>query len=235
MYRDIINGNQWLIHLVLIHVSSLHLLPLGSKSWTVHSTSHRRTQTFAPVHDRKGSSGWAVHFNGTNQLDHVPHNLNVEGLVHQRPCEVRCLGTQNPLPNHLQKGLEHTGHLDTFGWEIFHISKGTFRSRNKINIEGCSLIPEQVLIELELSTLIHGSWFMVHRRPLTTHWACKGQVGCAIPLVAPAGRCNAQMNRNKNKYKSNRKLKWNRPPATAAATLLGFPTSVPNIQGKWIG
>ena len=81
----------------------------------------------------------------------------------------------------------------------------------------------------------NGSWFMVHRRPLTTHWACKGQVGCAIPLVAPAGRCNAQMNRNKNKYKSNRKLKWNRPPATAAATLLGFPTSVPNIQGKWIG
>ena len=85
------------------------------------------------------------------------------------------------------------------------------------------------------SDLPSGSWFMVHRRPLTTHWACKGQVGCAIPLVAPAGRCNAQMNRNKNKYKSNRKLKWNRPPATAAATLLGFPTSVPNIQGKWIG
>ena len=24
-------------------------------------------------------------------------------------------------------------------------------------------------------------------------WACKGQVGCAIPLVAPAGRCNARM------------------------------------------
>ena len=57
---------------------------------------------------------------------------------------------------------------------------------------------------------VHGSWFMVHRRPLTTHWACKGQVGCAIPLVAPAGRCNARMNINKNKYKSNRKLKWNR-------------------------
>ena len=53
-------------------------------------------------------------------------------------------------------------------------------------------------------------WFMVHRRPLTTHWACKGQVGCAIPLVAPAGRCNARMNINKNKYKSNRKLKWDR-------------------------
>ena len=41
---------------------------------------------------------------------------------------------------------------------------------------------------------LNGSWFMVHRRPLTAHWACKGQVGCAIPLVAPAGRCNARMN-----------------------------------------
>ena len=53
----------------------------------------------------KDPQGCAVHFNGTNQLDHVPHNLNVEGLVHQRPCEARCLGTQNPRdPNHLQKG-----------------------------------------------------------------------------------------------------------------------------------
>lgn len=36
---------------------------------------------------------------------------------------------------------------------------------------------------------IFSSWFMV--RPLTAHWACRGQVGCAIPLDTPAGRCNA--------------------------------------------
>ena len=30
-------------------------------------------------------------------------------LMLQIPCEVRCLGTQNPLPNNLQKGLEHKG------------------------------------------------------------------------------------------------------------------------------
>ena len=33
----------------------------------------------------------------------------VFSLLLQIPCEVRCLGTQNPLQNHLQKGLEHKG------------------------------------------------------------------------------------------------------------------------------
>ena len=69
------------------------------------------------------------------------------------------------------------------------------------------VVVEVAVVVVVVVVVVHGSWFMVHRRPLTTHWACKGQVGCAIPLVAPAGRCNAQMNRNKNKYKSNRKLK----------------------------
>ena len=32
-------------------------------------------------------------------------------LVLQIPCEVRWLGNQNPLQNHLQKGLEHQGLL----------------------------------------------------------------------------------------------------------------------------
>ena len=39
----------------------------------------------------------------------------------------------------------------------------------------------------------HGSRFMVHRGPLIAHWACKGQVGCAVPLDTPAGCCNARM------------------------------------------
>ena len=36
--------------------------------------------------------------------------------------------------------------------------------------------------------MVHGSWFT--ERPLTAHWACKGQMGCAIPLGTPAGRNN---------------------------------------------
>ena len=98
-----------------------------------------------PLPSRIPQNGWASHLKNVNQNgNHLPP------LVSKYPVR-RCLGTQNPLQNHLQKGLEHKGpYFPKKFATITFLKSPRIQSRKAALLKQSSISISSTLLHLEI-------------------------------------------------------------------------------------